>query len=121
MQRMPRLYVVHETLQELVAGAWEDADDLERNELRVWLPVLVRVSRCANAVERMVVRARVVPEQVLEVYMDAVKLQAKWLITLRQADSALADSNEDYYKEALERLVASLRALLPGPAPPTAR
>ena len=114
-RRLPQVYAAHEMLQELVAGAWDDAEELAPSQLKVWLPVLVRVTRCAEKVERMVVRGQVQPTGILDAYLDAVKLQATWRLTLRQADPELAKSNDDYYRGALDRLVGSLRALLPGP------
>jgi hypothetical protein len=44
-------YSAHEDLQELVGTAWEEGDGLGLSQLRQWLPVPVRVSRCADVVE----------------------------------------------------------------------
>ncbi len=106
------LYTAHENLQELAASAWEEAEGLASAQLRRWLPLLVRVSRCADAVERMVVRARVVPEPVLEAYLEAVKLRAEWTPTLGKVNSDRSEETEEYDRELLSRVVASLRALL---------
>ena len=86
----------YENLQELVGSAWEEADGLASTQLRQWLPLLVRVSRCADAVERLVVQAHVSPDLVLEAYLEAVKLQAEWTSTLDKVNPDRSEETEEY-------------------------
>ncbi len=68
----------------------------------------------------------VVPEQVVEAYLEAVKLQIEWSTTLAELDPAWWKETEGYDRQLLGRIVANLRALaravqaespLPGAAP----